>query len=762
VFGKLAQLTYHRRWYIIGTWLMILVVAAFFTLQVGSVLTADNSTQKGTDSERAAHLLHTQLHQNDKQVTLIVLHNPHLTIQDASFRQTVVGVAARVRADRGLQVSSLDNPLESGNRQLIARDQHSVALAVTSKLAESKIEKQIDSVRALVRTPGYASYVTGMAAMSYDGGKAVARDLAKNDMVVPIMLVILLLVFGTLVASAIPLVLAACSIVLSLALVFLIGHYLDTSVYVENVITFLGLGLGIDYSLFIVYRFREELARGAVVEMAVTRTMETTGRAIFFSGVTVAIGMSSLILTNISFMQSMGLGGMLVPLTSLLAAMTLLPALLSVLGTKVNRLRVLPQRFLRTGNGRVWHRLAFGIMRRPVLAGGVVLVLLAGLAYPVTRLNIADGGLKNAPNGQESVAGILYMQRHFPTVPDPIEVVVHYTGRGTLLQPSELAGMRAFEQSIRRDPETRNVIGAADLLPVDGLPSTAQLQRVMGRSLSQDEKTALISVIPRHDVGTKNTGDLVQRIRSMAASLTTPAGDPASGRPLQDAIYVGGAQASSTDFNDALYAHFPLIVGMVLVLTYAFLFYAFRSVFLPLKAVALNLLSVLAAYGMLELVFQGGIGASLLGFSPESGVAAWVPVFLFAFLFGLSMDYEVLLLSRIQEGWHATGQNPESVAFGLEKTGRLISSAAAIMVIAFSGFLLGSNVQLKEFGFGLVAAIALDATLIRLVLVPAIMRLMGTLNWWLPSALRGLAGQGATFGEGEPVSAFDEELELAS
>jgi RND superfamily putative drug exporter len=201
---------------------------------------------------------------------------------------------------------------------------------------------------------------------------------------------------------------------------------------------------------------------------------------------------------------------------------------------------------------------------------------------------------------------------------------------------------------------------------------------------------------------------------------------------------------------------------MVLLLTYAFLFYAFRSVFLPLKAVALNLLSVLAAYGMLELVFQGGVGASLLGFYPESGVAGWVPVFLFAFLFGLSMDYEVLLLSRIQEGWLASGQNSESVAFGLEKTGRLISSAAAIMVIAFSGFLLGSNVQFKEFGFGLVAAIALDATLIRLVLVPAIMRLMGNLNWWLPVALHRLAADGATFGEGEPTPTFSEELELAS
>jgi RND superfamily putative drug exporter len=393
-------------------------------------------------------------------------------------------------------------------------------------------------------------------------------------------------------------------------------------------------------------------------------------------------------------------------------------------------------------------------MRRPVLAGSVVLVVLVGLAYPVTKLSIADGDMNNLPKGQESVAGALYMQRAFPTIPEPIQVVVRHTGAGTLLQPSELAGMRAFEQAIRRDPETRSVTGAADVLPVNGWIPLIQLERVVGQSLSQDEETAIITVIPRHDVGTKNAGDLVRRIRSLAArEQSTGSGKPA------DQIYVGGAQASSIDFNDTLYAHFPLIIALVLLLTYAFLFYAFRSVFLPLKAVALNLLSVLAAYGTLELVFQHGIGASLLGFTPESGVAGWVPVFLFAFLFGLSMDYEVLLLSRIQEGWLATGENSESVVFGLEKTGRLISSAASIMVVSFSGFILGSQVQMKEFGFGLVAAIALDATLIRLVLVPAIMQLMGNVNWWLPGFLSGLASNGATFGEGD--AELDEELELA-
>jgi RND superfamily putative drug exporter len=767
MFGSLAQTVYRRRWYVIGLWVVLLLVATSQAAQVGKVLGPGTFVQKGSDSERAATLLDHKFHQNDQKVTLVVLHDRTATIRDGSFKATVTSVAGRIKADRGLKVAYLDNPLVSGNRQLISRDQHSVAILFSSNLDAPKIQSQIVHLRSLVHTPGTETYVTGNAAMNYDFSKAITSDLEKGDsLTIPILIIVLLLVFGTLVAGSLPLVLAGCSILLSLALVYVIGHFVDASIYVTNVVTFLGLGLGIDYSLFIVYRFREELRAGKAVEAAVVRTMETTGRAIFFSGLTVAIGMSSLILTNVSFMQSMGLGGMLVPLTSLLAAMTLLPALLGVLGTKVNRLRVLPARFFATGESGMWRRVAVGIMKRPIIAGGLVLVLLLGLAYPVTQLNIAAGGLKNAPKNLESVAGVVYMQQHFPTAPDPIQVVVQHHGAGTLLQADEVAGMRALEQAMRRDPESANVAGPADLFPAGGTPSATQLRQLTGRYLSPDHQTAIISVVPRHDVGTKTAGELVRRIRSLAASFTAaparPAADGQDSSLTHDAVYVGGSQASSNDFNDALYAHFPLIIGIVLVLTYGFLFYAFRSVLLPLKAVVLNLLSVLAAYGTLQLVFQQGVGSSVLGFTPESGVAGWVPVFLFAFLFGLSMDYEVFLLSRIREGWLATGKTGESVSFGLEKTGRLISSAAVIMMVAFTGFLLGSEVDMKEFGFGLLAAIAIDATLVRLVLVPSIMRVLGPLSWWMPGFLRGFASQGTSFGEGEPALVEAEELELAS
>ena len=752
MFGRIAHFIYRRRWPVLGVWFVILVVGGVMASQVGSVLGPGDFVNKGSDSYKASLLLDTKFHQNDQKVSLVVMHDGQSTVGSPSFRASVAATVSRIRADSALKVSYLDNPIASNNRQLISRDGSSVAILVSSALKEADIEGQIPHLRDVVRTPGFATYVTGTAAQNADNTKASKDDLNKGDSItVPILVVILLLVFGSLVAASIPLLLAASSIVLSLALVYIFGRYLDTSVYVTNMVTVLGLGIGIDYSLFIVYRFREELrASAGNVEASIVRTMETTGRAIFFSGLTVAIGISSLILTGVTFMESMGLGGLLVPITALAVSMTLLPAVLSVVGTRIDRFRVVPIRFLQTGETGMWHRYALTVMRRPWITGGIVSVVLLALIFPVTQLNFAFGSLKNQPKSLESIAGIELMQSRFPSAPNPTQVVIQNQSAGTLLRPTDLSGLRAFENLIRRDPEVKRVTGPADYLPASGSPPASQLALVTGRYLSADRQTAIISVVPRHDVGTTSAEKLVRRLRDDAKSYV-------AGALRSDVVYVGGEQAGYTDFNDSLYAKFPLIVAIVLFLTYGFLFFAFRSAFLPAKAVLLNLVSVGAAYGVLQLVFQRGIGAGLLGFSPESGVAGWVPIFLFALLFGLSTDYEVFLLSRIRERWLATRNNAESVAFGLERTGRLISSAALVMIVAFSGFVIGSQVQLKELGFGLLAAIAIDASLVRIVLVPSIMEVAGRFNWWVPEYLKDFAGRGTSFAEEETPRTVVEE-----
>ena len=753
MFARLAHLMYRRRWYVVGAWLLVLVLAITQAVQVGKVLGPGDFSIKNSDSGKALTLLQKKLNQNDHAQALVLLRSSNLTVDDPRFKEAVARVIRNARNDKPLHVATVTNPFD------VALDRHSESVLFSSKFPgnpsnatiESKMEDQISHLRSVVRVPGFTTYVLGTPAVNYDYAVDTKNDLSKGESItVPILLIILLLVFGTLVAATLPLVLAAFSVILSLALVFAFGHILDTSIYVTNVVTVLGLGIGIDYSLFIVYRFREELeSSGGNVERAVVRTMETTGRAVFFSGVTVAIGLSSLILTNLSFMQSMGLGGMLVPFTALLVAMTLLPAVLGLLGAKVNRIRVLPSRFLRTGENGMWHRLATSIMQRPIISGGLVLLIMLALAFPATQLAFSFGSFKNAPQ-VESVVGYQYMTAHFRKVSDPAQVVIQAPGSGNLLRPSQIAGMRQLENRLRKDPEVRSVYGAVDVLPSSGVAASTKLTE---RYISPDKSTGVISVVARHEVGTKQSEDLVRRLRTEVA--------PFVAGPLKgDRIYVGGSQAGFTDWNDAIYSKFPLIIAIVLALTYAFLFFAFRSVFLPLKAVLLNLLSVGASYGLLVLVFQHGVGSSLLGFSAESGVASWVPIFLFAFLFGLSMDYEVFLLSRIRERWLSTGHNKESVAFGLEKTGRLISSAAAVMVVAFTAFLIGHEIQLKEFGFGMLASIALDASLIRIVLVPSIMELMGDWNWWVPGFLQGFARSGATFREGGPE--VEEERELVS
>ncbi|MBV9279643.1 MAG: MMPL family transporter [Chloroflexi bacterium] len=755
MFGKLAHLMYRRRWYVVGVWLVALALAVTQAAQVGKVLGPGDFTQKNSDSSIANATLETKFGQNDREQNLVLIRSLNgMSVTDPTFRRVVGAVIQRVRQDRPLHVVQVLSPAD------VATDRHSLTVLFISRFPgnpsdtsiESMMEDQIDRLRSMVHgaaaaTPGFAASVMGTAAANHDYAIASKNDLSKGESItVPILLIILLLVFGSLVAASLPLILAGCSIILSLALVYAFGHVLDTSIYVTNVVTILGLGIAIDYSLFIVYRFREELeAWGGNVEQAVVRTMETTGRAVFFSGLTVAIGLSSLILTNLSFMQSMGLGGVLVPATALLVAMTLLPAVLGLLGARINRLRIPFSRYLVPRENGMWHRLAVTIMRRPILCGGLVLAVMLAIAVPATQLHFSFGSLKNAPQ-LESVTGYEYLAAHFKTRTDPVQVVVRAPAGATL--QSRTAGLQAMARTLCQDPAVLNVAGPTGFV-ASGACDAPQHALSRGRYLTPDSRYAYYSVVSLPEVGTKQAEDLVKRVRAALAPFRTGA--------LQGSeIHVGGAEAGYTDFNDAMYSKFPLIVVIVLALTYVFLFVAFRSVFLPLKAVLLNLLSVGAAYGLTVLVFQGGVGSSLLGFAPESGVASWVPIFLFAFLFGLSMDYEVFLLSRIRERWLSTGQNRESVAFGLEKTGRLITSAAAIMIVAFAGFLIGQEIQLKEFGFGMLASIAVDASLVRLILVPSIMELMGRWNWWVPGFLRGFARGGAV-GEGAAGPRVEEE-----
>jgi RND superfamily putative drug exporter len=411
--------------------------------------------------------------------------------------------------------------------------------------------------------------------------------------------------------------------------------------------------------------------------------MQTAGRAVIFSGATVAIGLALLLFVPVPFIRSLGLGGFLVPLVSLAGAATLQPALLAVLGRRVRGRTFRP-------HGTFWHRLAGLIMRRPKRFLAVGAAVLVAAAVPAAWIKLTPGALSALPNGPQSVTGLqLLFGKASPGALTPTELVVVH---------ARPADVEAVLRAARRDPETAAVVPAG---------SAHGYRR--------------IDLVNRHEYGAEETQAYVRRLRRAI--------------PADATIYAGGGPPQGVDYLDRSYAWFPWLVLGALVLTYLLLLRAFRSVLLPLKAVLLNVLSVAATYGLLVVVFEWGVGSAVLGLHQVAQIEGWIPIFLFAMLFGLSMDYEVFLVTRMREGWDETGDNRAAVALGLERTGRIVTAAALIMVAAFSGFLAGRIAGLQEFGAGLAFAILLDATIVRAILVPSLMALFGRWNWWLPGRL---------------------------
>jgi putative drug exporter of the RND superfamily len=553
---------------------------------------------------------------------------------------------------------------------------------------------------ALRRALGPGALVTGQPAIQHDLDPQLASDLRRGELfALPLALLVLVFVLGLSLALAIPFVFAACTIAGTLGVLYIVAGFVPVTSYATNLVELIGLGLAIDYSLLIVCRFREELAGDDSSGAAVTRTMAGAGRAVVFSGLAVAIGLALLFFVPVPFIRTMGLAGLLIPLVSIAGALTLQPALLSLVGPRVLA-RSRPKR------REPWAALARAIMRRPlaVLLPTTAVLLLA--SAPIFWLHLTPGSLSSLPRTTEATRGFVALSNAFGIgALTPTEVVVD-TGRpGDARAPRIHAALDSISNRLVHDPEVYAV--------------------AIGREapyVSRDGRYARMFVVGRHDYGDPASRTLVARLREI--------------RVARAEVLVGGAAPKGVDFLSRSYAYFPWLVAVALLLTYLVLARAFRSLLLPLKAVVLNLLSVAAAYGLLVLVFRDGVGAGMLGVERSAQIDGWIPIFLFAALFGLSMDYEVFLVSRMREEWDARGDNVAAVAFGLERTGRVITAAALVMAVSFGGFVAGSVPGLQQFGFGLAVAVLIDATLIRTLLVPSLMALLGRWNWWLPSRAR--------------------------
>jgi uncharacterized membrane protein YdfJ with MMPL/SSD domain len=702
----------HRK-RIVAVWLLLFVLGGWAAAGLGDLLT-NRFSVPGAESERGLELLKDRMGERSDGAFTLVATGVDSAADRAAFAAAAQRAAGSVRGGKA-------KPLQvAGSRVVYAQ--------ISTPLENQDAAKLTPELRrAIGDVPGVRTYLSGYPAINHDTQDIFNEDLARGESIaVPVALLVLAFMFGTLGGIAVPIAFAAVTIPTTLGLVWIAAHVMEMAIYVTNIVALIGLAIAVDYSMLVVFRFREELARTADTHAALKKTMATAGRATLFSGMVVAIGLALLVLMPLPFMRSMGVGGLLVPVVSIAASATLLPALLAMMGGGVNRFRIVPRRVIErraaADTTGLWHRLALAIMRRPVLFFSASAALMLALAVPALGLDVTGGDNRGVPLTTESTRGLHALETTLgPGVLAPHQLVVDTHRPGGAYDPAVVAAQRRYVAELRRDPE---------VLP-ETIIAPAFVSRAQARQanlVDREGRVLQIRAAGRSDAGTQAAMDLVHRIRERYA--------PAARFPAGGDVLLSGAPAFGVDFIDKAYGAFPWLLLAVLVVSYLLLLRAFRSVVLPAKAVVMNLLSVAATYGVLVLVFQEGWGQDVVGLQSSAQIDGWIPIFLFAILFGLSMDYEVFLLSRIREEWDLRHDNEHAVAYGLEHTGRIITAAAIVMIAAFSGFLAGSFVSLQEFGLGLSAAILLDATIVRMILVPATMKLLGRWNWYLPDRVR--------------------------
>jgi RND superfamily putative drug exporter len=720
-----GHLVYRFRWLVLAG-STVLLVASILSLGHGGTLKNGGGSQ--TESGRALALMQSQLPQSGGGSSFeLVFGSDSMTVSDPAFKQAVLSALQPLRSDS--RVKSITTPfdgLPDQARALTSTDLHHVFAIVSLKDDYATARSLYPALRAEVTSDHLQIYGTGNVAIGHEFDKYLATDLSRAELISLILVVpLLLIVFGTLISMLLPLGVGGLAVVGGLAGVGLLARVTDVSTYAQNIVTLIGLGVAIDYSLFIVNRFREELPRQASVEDALAAAMATSGRAVLFSGITVAIGLSAMLFFQGSFLASMGFAGAIVVAIAVLYALTFLGALLAILGHRVNWVRLpLPRRA--SGRG-FWHGLATWVMRRPVLVLVPVIALLGLLASPVLQIQIANGNVGMLPPGAESRKGYDLLQKFPGQGQTFFNVVVQYPQGSPLTadrigalydlsrQVAQIPGVEQVESAVNVDPAiSRSGYQALLTQPQSQLP-TRVAEAVHG---TMGQHIAVLSVVTKDQAESAGSRAIVSSLRSLSP--------PAGSQVLVDAFDI--------DFTDFIVQRIPLAVAYVLLVTYVVLFLLTGSVVLPLKAVVMNILSIGASFGALVWIFQLGHLSSLLNFTPAA-LDPSVPVLLFCIVFGLSMDYEVLLISRIQEEYRRSGDTTAAIAEGLERSGRLITGAAAIMVAVFLAFGLADVVVIKSIGLGLAIAVAIDATLVRALIVPALMRLLGRANWWAPKPL---------------------------
>ncbi len=751
---RIAALIVRFRWLIVAFWVVVGVAGVVRSPHTAELLSVRGGADRETEAARADRLLNSRFARPFSEFFAVVIESP-VPFTDDLPAAMLDSVTEDLR--RQPYVRSVISYRTSEDSLFLAPDGRLTFLLVSVDASTGdSVGKVVATFRralnqSVARMPyrdAYRTWVTGRAPLDLDVRIVSADDSRRIEArVIPITLVILVLAFGALVAALLPLLIGFLAVAVSVAVIGLVATVTPMSVFVLNLTTMIGLGVGIDYSLLIVTRFREELTRGYRRMEAAARTVRTAGAAVLTSGLTVVVGFGALVLTPLVETKSLGIGGLIVVAVAVLLSTTLLPALLAMIGRGIDRPRWLARRLTWYHSPLGWEKWARTLSRHPRRALVLGAIAVAILTAPLFWIRIGLPARHWWPSRTEAGAGVEVLQRiGVSGYLFPIRVLVEFPQGRTATDLTALRALRHLSDSMRADPRVRDVRSLVDLTPGQSLlgysliysdPDSARTNYpdAMDAYLSKDGRMTLLDVIPRDSTSLTTSMDLVAKIRGLAASSGI--------RQLRGAtVAVGGYVAASVDFQKELLGRFPLIIGLVLGVTGVMLAIAFRSVLVPIKAVIMNSLSVSATFGLIVLVFQYGIGGRAFGITERTeAIFVVIPVLVFAVVFGLSMDYEVFLLSRIKEAFDRTGRNTEATMEGVSATASVITSAALIMIVVFGAFAFARVLMVQFLGFGLALAVLLDATLIRMVLVPAIMHLAGRWNWW-PGGRRQARGSG--------------------
>jgi RND superfamily putative drug exporter len=783
MFGALGRFIYKNKWLVLIAGLAFMVAGGVYGTTLFGRLKNGGFYDPNAESTQVISALHEKLGQ-DESALIVLFTSKDMKVEDPKYQAEVEATLAQVKGLHG--TGAVTTFYSSHAQQLVSLDHKSTYAVIGFQGGEDEQSETMDVIRdpekPLLTSGVLDVKLGGLPAFSQEISKQVEKDLAKAEsLTFPILAVLLVLIFGSLIAAALPLAIGGVVILGAFLILRVASEFDDISIFSINVITMLGLGLAIDYSLFMVSRFREELARqDGDVRGSLVKTMQTAGRTVMFSGLTVAISLLSLLVFPQMFLRSMGLGGAAAVIVAMLAALTVLPAALALLGHRVNSASIWSLvRRVRSPKSKVqsentqseiqnpkseiasgfWYRWSNFVMRRAgiMLIVALIPLILAGLPFLRAKMSVAD--TRSMPASSQSRYVGERLENDFPrNETTPIEIVFHadtpadykesvgdlydiLVQNGTLTEnmppvatKQSLSALYDYTRAIEKIPgvtRIESLVNYGNMTKDEYLGLFAENRRLNdGLALGLLKQYAkgnytLIKVLYSGDVNSEATKQIVKDIRS----LSLPQGMTSQ---------VGGIPAIVLDFLGSLAKGVPLALALIIGIIFILLFLMLGSVVVPLKAVILNILSLSVSFGALVWIFQDGNLSNILGFTSIGSIDGTQPVLIFAIAFGLSMDYEVFLLSRIKENYDRTGDNTASVALGVQKTGYIITSAAALLVIVFAGFATGEISQIKQVGIGLSLAVLVDATLVRMLLVPATMKLMGNYNWWAPRPLKRL------------------------